>query len=35
MSLVSQLVRELFPITVVMVGIGFGVNEHKPRTGAF
>ena len=35
MSLESQLVRELFPVTVVMVGIGFGVNEHKHRTGVF
>lgn len=33
MPLVSQLVNELFPIAVIMVGIAFGVNEKKQKIG--
>lgn len=33
MPLVGQLVHELSPVAVVMVGIAFGVNEQKQKTG--
>ena len=33
MPLVSQLVQELSPVAVVMVGIAFGVNEQKQKIG--
>lgn len=33
MPLVSQLVNELSPVAVVMVGIAFGVNEQKQKIG--
>lgn len=33
MPLVSQLVHDLSPIAVVMVGIAFGVNEQKQKIG--
>lgn len=33
MPLVSQLVNELAPVAVVMVGIAFGVNEQKQKIG--
>ena len=33
MPLVSQLVHDLSPVAVVMVGIAFGVNEQKQKIG--
>ena len=33
MPLVSQLVQDLSPVAVIMVGIAFGVNEQKQKIG--
>ena len=33
MPLVSQLVHDLSPVAVIMVGIAFGVNEQKQKIG--